>query len=32
METYCVNCEENTVHNSCSFNRTRQSRLMLVSN
>ena len=32
MKTYCVSCKKNTVNKNYSFRRTKQNRLMLVSN
>ena len=32
METYCVNCKKNTANKNSSIRRTKQNRLMLVSN
>ena len=32
METYCVSCNKNNTNKNSSFRRTKQNRLMLVSN
>ena len=32
METYCVSCKKNTANKNSSVRRTKQNRLMLVSN
>ena len=32
MKTYCVICKNNTKNNNFSVRRTRQNRLMLLSN
>ena len=32
METICVSCKKNTVNKNWSVKRTKQNRLMLVSN
>ena len=32
METYCISCKKNTGNINSSVRRTRQNRLMLVSN
>ena len=32
METYCVSCKKNTVNENTSVRRTKENRLMLVSN
>ena len=32
MDTYCVNCRENTANKNSSVRKTKQNRLMLVSN
>ena len=32
METYCVSCKKNTVNKNSSVRRTKQNRLMVVSN
>ena len=32
MKTYCVNCQKNAANKNSSFRRTKQNRLMLVSN
>ena len=32
MKTYCVSCKKNTTNKSSSVRRTKQNRLILVSN
>ena len=32
METYCVSCKKNTAHKNSTVRKTKQNRLMLVSN
>ena len=32
METYCLSCKKNTANKSSSVGRTKQNRLMFVSN
>ena len=32
METYCVSCKENTSEKNLSVGKTKQNRLMLLSN
>ena len=32
MEAYCVSCKKNTVNKNSSVEKTKQSRLMLLSN
>ena len=32
METYCVSCNKNNTNKNSSFRRTKQNRLMLLSN
>ena len=32
METYCVSCKKNTVNKNSSVRKTKQSRLVLLSN
>ena len=32
METYCVGCRKNTANENASVRRTKQNRLMLLSN
>ena len=32
METYCVSCKKNIANEKSSFGRTKQNKLMLVSN
>ena len=32
METYCVNCKKNTANKNSSVRKTKQNRLMLLSN
>ena len=32
METYCVSCKENTANENLSVRKTKQNRLMLLSN
>ena len=32
METYCVSCKKNTAKRPSSIRRTKQNRLMLLSN
>ena len=32
METYCVSCKKYTVNENSSFRKTKQNRLMLLSN
>ena len=32
METYFVSCKKNTVHENSSFRKTKQNRLMILSN
>ena len=32
MDTYCVSCKKNTANKNSSVRRTKQNRLMLVSN
>ena len=32
IETYCASCKKNSAYNSSSVSRTKQNRLMLVSN
>ena len=32
MEIYCVSCKKNTANKNCSIGKTRQNRLMLISN
>ena len=32
MEMYCVSCEKNTANKNSSLRKTKQNRLMLVSN
>ena len=32
MKTYCVSCQKNTANKNSSFRKTKQNRLMLVSN
>ena len=32
METYCVSCKKNTANENSSVRKTKQNRLMLLSN
>ena len=32
METYCISCKKNTANKNSSVRRTKQNRLILVSN
>ena len=32
METYCVSCKKNTANKNSSVSKTKQNRLMLLSN
>ena len=32
METYCVSCKENTANENSNARKTKQNRLMLLSN
>ena len=32
METYCVSCKKNIANENSSFRKTKQNRLMLLSN
>ena len=32
METYCASCEKNTAHENSSVRKTKQNRLVLLSN